>query len=82
MGLFGKNKKMDDPSEIIKYWETSNKEACGNCRHFGFPVVGKPVCGIPDFLIPAGCPEDKIKSGKEVDPGDNCLFWAKRPPGW
>lgn len=84
MGLFGKKKKEknDDSDKIIENWEASNKEACGNCMHFSTPLVGKPVCTIPDFLIPADCPKDKIKSGKEVDPGDHCLFWARRQGGW
>lgn len=80
MGLFRKkkNEKMKDPSEILEYWEASDKEACGNCMHFSYPMFGKPICNIPDFLIPEGCPTEKINTGKEMDPGDNCLFWARR----
>ncbi len=73
--------EMNDQTEILKYWEASDKKACGNCMHFSFPVVGEPVCTIPDFLIPEGCPKEEIKSGNKVKPEDRCLFWAKRQGG-
>ena len=71
----------NDPDKIIEYWEASNKTACGNCMHFSFPVVGEPICAIPAFLIPEGCPKEKIRSGNKVKPEDSCLLWAKRQGG-
>ena len=79
MGLFNKKKKekAKDPEEILKIWEASDKEACGNCMHFGYPMIGNPICNLPDFLIPDNCPKDKINTGKEMDPSSKCLFWYR-----
>lgn len=76
-----KKKTNDDPYNL-KYWETSKQEACGNCMHLSVPVVGKPICAIPEFLIPDGCSKDVIKSGLQVDPGDHCLLWVRRRDVW
>ena len=66
------------PEEIIEYWENSSQRACGNCRHFNYPMVGGPLCQLESTMaIIKQLDHSNIKP-KEVKPTDFCHSWFKR----
>jgi|GEM_PF-5389716 len=80
MKLFrhGEGPPREEYRAVLKYWESSEKQACGNCRWFGYPVVGNPICQIPECVLPDGVAPEDAMSFQEVDPDQLCLFWIRR----
>lgn len=64
------------PNEIINYWKKSNEKACGNCWHFGYPVIGAPLCHLETTII-NHVDHSNIKP-KVVKPTGYCLSWVRR----
>jgi tetratricopeptide (TPR) repeat protein len=70
--------KGGSPEEIIDYWEKSNMRACGNCRHFGYSIVGSPLCHVESTMAIINKLDHSNIKPKEVKPNYCCLSWFER----